>query len=91
MIKRVLMLTTALILIAAGSGCTPAQPVPAVEYYQVPLPLPPRPSLPALSAAELACLSAAAYAKLVRRDRERRHYAEELELIITSTHAESAP
>ncbi len=82
--RHALMLAAVIISTAIGSvGCARA---PEIRYLLEPLSLPPRPTLPALSAGELECLSDDAYARLVRRDLQRRHYAEELEVIIRSTH-----
>lgn len=63
-------------------GCTRE----VVVHVSEPLPLPVRPVLPGVSAEELACLSDEAYAKLAERQRLRRQYCEELEVIIQSTH-----
>jgi len=65
------------------SGCSTTQPV---EYVTTPLPLPPRPELPAISGEQLQCLSDETYSAIVKRDRGRREYAETLEAIIQSTH-----
>lgn len=80
--KKLSLTVAAIILITTGSGCATTQ----VEYYQRPLPLPPRPVLPALTAQDLSCISDADYKKLVTRNRLRKQYTEELELIIKSTH-----
>lgn len=75
------------LLLLAGCASAP----PQVRYLSTPLPLPPRPVLPALPGAELQCLSDATYRDLVRRDRLRRDYAEQLEAIIRSTHGSDHP
>ena len=54
-------------------------------YEPVPLDRPPRPELPTVSAHELECLSDAAFSALLDRERMRREYTEELEVIIDST------
>lgn len=80
-------LAVAITLTAIGSlaGCASQ---PEVRYVTEPLPLPARPVLPRLSAEDVACLSEDAYRRLVERDMGRRHYAEELEAVIRSTHTE---
>lgn len=65
----------------ALSGC--AQPT---RHVSQPLPLPERPLLPRVYEAELSCLSAETYRRVVERERLRREYAETLEIIIRSTH-----
>lgn len=69
-----------LALILSGCGTAP------VEYVTTPLPLPPRPELPAIGGEQLQCLSDETYSAIVTRDRGRREYAETLESIIQSTH-----
>ena len=69
-----------LALILSGCGTAP------VEYVTTPLPLPPRPELPAINGEQLQCLSDEAYSAIVTRDRGRREYSETLEAIIQSTH-----
>jgi hypothetical protein len=64
-------------------GCTAPEPV---QIMQQALPLPTRPALPAIMSAELTCLSDEAYERLATRNRMLRQYAEELEVIIKSTH-----
>lgn len=49
-----------------------------------------RPALPTIMAAELTCLSDAAYERLATRNRLQRQYAEALEVIIKSTHSTSS-
>lgn len=82
--RRAWTLAAAIIWMATGSGCA----FTGARYIQEPLPLPPRPVLPALTAEDLACLPAEVYERLVRRDLLRRQYAEELEAIIRATHQE---
>lgn len=74
----------ALAMTLALGGCS----TPQVRYVTAPLPLPPRPELPTLTGNQLQCLSDEAYKAIVRRDRLRREYAEQLEAVIRSTHAE---
>ena len=62
-------------------GCT-QQPV----YTQTELPLPPRPLLPAITAAELTCLPDDTYKRLVSRERTMLDHTNILEAIIKSTH-----
>lgn len=73
----------ALILGAAAlaAGCATR-----TEYVTVALPLPPRPELPTIAAERLMCLSDAAYAAIVIRDRRLRQYAQQLAAMIRSTH-----
>lgn len=46
---------------------------------------PPRPVLPTLTDADMACMDNDAYNRLIMRDRMRRWYAESLEAVIDST------
>lgn len=62
-------------------GCT-QQPV----YTQVELPLPPRPLLPSVTAADLACLPDDTYKRLVSRERAILDHTNILEAVIKSTH-----
>ncbi len=71
----------AIILTISGSGCSVRE-----RLITVPLPLPPRPVLPALSAEDLECISDDAFERLMTRDLGRKYYAEQLEEIIMSTH-----
>lgn len=64
-----------------GSGCAATE----IRYVAAPLPLPPRPVLPAVSAQDLAPLPDNVYRRIGERDRLRRQYAEELEAIICAT------
>lgn len=61
------------------------QPVRTV-FVQEPLPLPDRPNVPTIAAAELSCLSDEAYLKLVERDQVQFEHIVRLESIIMSTH-----
>lgn len=73
-------------VLAAGvlAGCA----TPRVEYVTAPLPMPPRPELPAIPGEALQCLAEEDYRAVVQRDRLRREYAEQLEAVIESTHGE---
>ena len=71
------------ILIMTGLAGCPATQLPQIN--RTALPLPPRPVLPAIKSAELACLSDGTYERIAHRNRLIRQYAEELELIIKST------
>ncbi|MBL4797629.1 MAG: hypothetical protein JKY50_09455 [Oleispira sp.] len=87
--KKILIKAIAASLIIIGSvaqlvGCA-QQPV---QYVTKSLWKPERPVLPALTEADVQCLSKEAFFKLVNRDRLRREYAEELEVIIESTQSE---
>jgi len=44
--------------------------------------VPPRPSLPTISEAELTCLSDASFALVLKREQMRRNYAQDLEVIV---------
>lgn len=83
--NRVLKTVIAASLIMIGSlnllGCA-QQPV---TYVTQPLWKPARPVLPTLTRSDVQCLSKEAFFKLFNRDRLRREYAEELEVIIEST------
>ena len=87
MFRRKLMKVIVAILIIAGSpamvGCA-LKPAPT-EYFVKPIFAPERPLLPRLTEADVQCLSKEAFFKLVNRDRIRREYAEELEVIIQTT------
>jgi hypothetical protein len=65
------------------SGC-----MAAARQVSQPLPLPEPPLLPLVYEAELSCLSAESYRRIVERERLRREYAETLETIIRATHQE---
>lgn len=71
----------ALILTMTGAACQGPAPIPQL----VALNRPARPVLPAISAAELGCLTDDVYRRLAERNRLQRQYAEELEVIIDST------
>ena len=77
-LKLLSMIAAAWILVGS-TGCT------EVRYITQPLMLPERPTLPAIKAEELQCLSDGAFANIIRRDNARRDYAETLEAIIQST------
>lgn len=77
------ILLPVMILIMTGlTGCQETKPI---QIIQTALPLPPRPVLPAIKSADLACLSDGTYERIAHRNRLIRQYAEELELIIKST------
>jgi len=81
--KSVLMLATVAILTIAVSGCAAQD----VRHVPVALPKPIKPVLPAIKAEAVACLSNAAYADIVERDRLRKNYAEECIAIIDANNA----
>lgn len=83
MLKRSKLAAAIIFLTLTSTGCATR-----TEYQLAPLPMPPRPDLPRLDAADLECLSDDAYDRLVRRDLARRHYSDELEAVIRSTHLE---
>lgn len=72
------------------SGCSILTPTPVEKlvYIRTPLVRPNRPILPTLNSDELECLSPNAKQKLYNRDLIRKHYAEDLESIIDSTHSD---
>jgi hypothetical protein len=74
MSKKLLLIVTILVI----SGC-------ATQYVSAPLPLPPKPDLPALTDSELACLSNAVYHRVAKRDLAHKHYQQRLEAVIRST------
>lgn len=91
-------LAIALCWTLTGSGCAYVKapeiaqapqscPEPqVVTVYKIkPLTPPERPKLPHLSQDDVSCLTDAAYRKLVERDRLRREYTEELEVLIRTT------
>ena len=80
----------ALTAVLLMSGCA----TPPAEVVTVPvvvaLETPPRPILSPVPADEMQCLTDETYETLVTRQRLLRQYAEELEMIIQSTHTEGA-
>lgn len=82
-LQSILLLVAMLAVMIVLPACSQAP----VRYVSEPLPLPPPPVLPALTADDLACLSDDAYQRLVLRDMWRRQYAETLQAIIRATHA----
>ena len=81
----------ALMLVIVTSLIITACSADRVRYVTAPLTLPVKPVLPAVSADEIACLSDEAVWKLVERQRLRREYVEELEVIILSTQQPEKP
>ena len=77
-----LALVTVLTL-SAGCGTT------KTVYVQEPLPIPDRPNVPTIQAADLSCLSDEAYAKLVERDALQFEHIKRLEAIIMTTHRQN--
>jgi len=61
------------------SSCT-------TEYILVPLPLPPKPSIPLVTDKELSCLIDDVYKRVAHRDLLCKQYSERLEAIIRTTH-----
>ena len=84
--RNSLMLVIAIISITIGSALTGCTSTPEIRYITDPLPLPARPVLPSIGAAELSCLPKDVYERVMLRDLGRRQYAEDLEAIIRSTH-----
>ncbi|NOR71618.1 MAG: hypothetical protein GQ532_18345 [Methylomarinum sp.] len=74
MIKLILVLGITLVT----SACSP-------RYISIPLPLPPKPEMPALSDSDLTPLSDAVYQKVAKRDLAYKHYQQRLEAVIKST------
>lgn len=82
---KTLPILLALVVAMLLGGCvTRVEP----HYLTTPLPLPPRPTLPAIPAQAMECLSDEAYRAIVERDQQRRDYAEQLEAVIKTTHNE---
>lgn len=75
-----------LLLIIFMAGCATDTDI---RYITVRLPMPERPVLPPITAAETACLTDDVYARVLEREQLARHYAETLEEII-GTNNESA-
>lgn len=84
MLKRSKLAAAIILITLTSTGCATR-----TEYQLAPLPMPPRPELPRLDEADMECLSEQTYYRLIRRDRARRNYADELEAVIRSTHMES--
>ncbi len=78
------------LVIVGNTGCSLFEPqvkeVDKLIYVTTPLPIPERPVLPTLTSSEMKCLSPQALDKLKQREILRKQYAEELEVIIRSTH-----
>ena len=83
MLKRSKLAAAITLLAVTSTGCATR-----TEYQLAPLPLPPRPELPTIAADDLACLSDRTYDALAWRDKARRQYADELEVIIKTSHLE---
>lgn len=69
-------------------GCSAFKEKPPVEkvvYVTTPLQLPSRPTLPTWTASDMQCLSTEMKQKILDRDRLRKEYTDELEVIIKST------
>lgn len=56
-----------------------------VRYAQAPLPLPPRPDMPAFTDAEIRCLEDNVYNRVAGRDMGHRLYIDRLESVIKTT------
>ena len=78
---KVLKTVIVISLMMLGSSCTRD-----IEYITTPLPIPPRPLLERISAEEASTIPINVWMKIVRRDMARRNYAEQLEVIVQSTH-----
>src|SRR5690348_6023811 len=72
-----------LVLALAMAGCT------TVEHRPVQLPLPARPTVPAVKPAEVQCLAKDTYTKIVDRDRGYKNWGLELEAIIEANNAKA--
>ena len=83
MLKHKKLAAAITLLAVTSTGCATR-----TEYQLAPLPLPPRPELPNIPADDLACLSDRTYDALAQRDKARRQYADELEVIIKTSHLE---
>lgn len=77
---RALLMSAIILITTLNSGCATR-----IEYQTLPLPIVPRPVLPAIAPEELTCLSDETYTTLVTRQRLLRQWGEELELIIMIT------
>lgn len=77
MIMRPLLAVIAAALIMMGCSKT--------VYVTQPLPLPPRPALPPVTAAELQCLPDDVYGRMLQRQRLGRHHRDKLEAVIKAT------
>ena len=78
------MRTFCVILLAAVlSACTPRETIQTISICPV-LPRPARPEVPPIGEDELSCVSDATYEKILRRDRAKANYAEQLEFVIDS-------
>ena len=75
--------SSALLALLALAGCVTQPPRP------VQLPLPSRPTVPAVKAAELQCLAKDVYTRIVNRDRGYKTWGLELESIIRSNNAKA--
>lgn len=82
MCKRLLTALALGAAITSSSGCTTTETV----FVQEPLPIPDRPALPRIPAAELECLADGAYEALVERDATQAAHIDRLERIIQTTH-----
>lgn len=71
-----------LLLVLALAGCTPER----IVYVPIELPLPAKPVLPTVKAAELECLPDDVVDRIEARDDLRRDDQDELRAIIRSTH-----
>ncbi|PIQ38945.1 MAG: hypothetical protein COW58_14410 [Thalassolituus sp. CG17_big_fil_post_rev_8_21_14_2_50_53_8] len=73
---RLPMVIAAILITLGNSGCS------SVRYKPVTLPVPARPVLPPITAADLECLNDETYRALATRQRLMREYTEELEAIL---------
>ena len=81
--QKIMQTLAAISLITITSACT----TPAPEIISVPMRLerPARPELPRISIEEANAIPYMTWVKIAERDRQRRHYEQQLELIIDST------
>ncbi len=83
MLSKALKMAVAISLIIMVSACC----TPEVRYTPTPLPQPAAPLLPAIKAADTACLSNTTWADIVERDRLRKDYGEQCAAIIRANNA----
>lgn len=80
--NKIALLVIAMSLLGCASSLPPVE---KVIYVTTPLSLPNKPALPTWTSADMQCLSTDMKQKILERDRVRKSYSEELEVIIKST------
>lgn len=87
--NKILKLMISSLVVAGSTGCslfTKEVPVEKIVYVTTPLQQPARPNLPTWTGKDMECLAPDIKQKIRDRDTLRREYAEQLEVIIQSTH-----